>query len=150
LWGDGINPITESLRQRQDRIRYIGVRHEGAAAFMATGYAKYTGKLGVCLATTGPGAVHLMNGLYDACMHGASVLAVTGSTFHDLIGTRYQQGIDTLALLNDIPPYTDANKHHNSSSRPGVDRYEPVALASDQFYPMQEFLAHMLSVRRVG
>jgi Thiamine pyrophosphate enzyme, N-terminal TPP binding domain len=78
--GDGIYPITESLRQRQDRIRYLGVRHEEAAAFMATGYAKYTGKLGVCLATTGPGAVHLMNGLYDACMDGATVLAVTGST----------------------------------------------------------------------
>ena len=103
--GDGINPITESLRKRQDRIRYIGVRHEEAAAFMATGYAKYTGKLGVCLATTGPGAVHLMNGLYDAYLDGAPVLAITGSTFHDLIGTRYQQGIDTVALMKEIAVY---------------------------------------------
>lgn len=103
--GDGINPIIEALRQRQGRIRYIGVRHEEAAAFMAGGYAKYTGKLGVCLATTGPGAVHLMNGLYDAYMDGAPVLAITGTTFHDLIGTRYQQGVDTVALMNDIAVY---------------------------------------------
>ena len=66
--GDGINSIIEALRKRQDRIRFIAVRHEEAAAFMASGYAKHTGKLGVCLATTGPGAVHLMNGLYDAKM----------------------------------------------------------------------------------
>jgi pyruvate dehydrogenase (quinone) len=103
--GDGINPIVEALRKRQDRIRYIGVRHEEAAAFMAAGYAKYTGQLGVCLATTGPGAVHLMNGLYDAYFDGAPVLAITGTTFHDLIGTRYQQGIDTVALMNDIALY---------------------------------------------
>ena len=58
--GDGINPMIEALRKRQDRIRYVGVRQEEAAAFMASGYPKYTGKLGVCLATTGPGPVHLM------------------------------------------------------------------------------------------
>jgi pyruvate dehydrogenase (quinone) len=64
--GDGINPLIEALRQHQDKIRFIGVRHEEAAAFMASGWAKATGRLGVCLATIGPGAVHLMNGLYDA------------------------------------------------------------------------------------
>jgi hypothetical protein len=64
--GDGINPVTEALRNRSDRIAFIGVRHEEAAAFMATAYAKHSGGLGVCLATTGPGAVHLLNGLYDA------------------------------------------------------------------------------------
>jgi pyruvate dehydrogenase (quinone) len=78
--GDGINGVVDALRKRQDRIRYIGVRHEEAAAFMASAYAKYTGRLGVCLATTGPGAVHLMNGLYDAKMDGAPVLAITGLT----------------------------------------------------------------------
>ena len=66
--GDGINPIIEALRKRQDRIRFIGVRHEEAAAFMASGFAKHTGRLGVCLGTTGPGAIHLMNGLYDAAV----------------------------------------------------------------------------------
>nr|WKF60864.1 Putative thiamine pyrophosphate-containing protein YdaP [Paraburkholderia busanensis] len=103
--GDGINPIIESLRRHQDRIRFIGVRHEEAAAFMASGWAKTTGRLGVCLATTGPGAVHLMNGLYDAHFDGAPVLAITGLTFHDLVGTRFQQSVDTTALMQDVALY---------------------------------------------
>jgi pyruvate dehydrogenase (quinone) len=86
--GDGINSIIEALRKRQDRIRYIGVRHEEAAAFMASGWAKHTGGLGVCVGTTGPGAIHLMNGLYDAAFDGAPVVALTGLTFHDLRGVR--------------------------------------------------------------
>src|SRR5881397_777085 len=73
LPGDGINGIMEALRTRQDRIAFVQVRHEEAAAFMACGYAKYTGRLGVCLATSGPGAIHLLNGLYDAKMDGAPV-----------------------------------------------------------------------------
>jgi thiamine pyrophosphate-dependent acetolactate synthase large subunit-like protein len=73
LPGDGINGIMEALRQRQDRVRFVQVRHEESAAFMACGYAKYTGRLGVCLATSGPGALHLLNGLYDAKMDGAPV-----------------------------------------------------------------------------
>ena len=70
LPGDGINGIMESLRTHQDKIRFIQVRHEEAAAFMACGYAKFTGKLGVCLATSGPGGIHLLNGLYDAKLDG--------------------------------------------------------------------------------
>src|SRR5439155_7437099 len=85
LPGDGINGIMEALRQRQNKIRFIQVRHEEAAAFMACGYAKYTGKLGVCLATSGPGGIHLLNGLYDAKMDGCPGLAITGHHFHDLI-----------------------------------------------------------------
>ena len=103
--GDGINSIIEALRKRQDRIKYIGVRHEEAAAFMASGFAKHTGQLGVCVGTTGPGAVHLLNGLYDAHMDGAPVVAITGLTFHDLIGTRYQQGVDTTKLMQDVALY---------------------------------------------
>jgi pyruvate dehydrogenase (quinone) len=103
--GDGVNSIIEALRKRQDRIKYIGVRHEEAAAFMASGFAKHTGKLGVCVGTTGPGAVHLLNGLYDAHMDGAPVVAITGMTFHDLIGTRYQQGVDTTKLMQDVALY---------------------------------------------
>jgi pyruvate dehydrogenase (quinone) len=87
--GDGINSIIEALRKQQDKIRFIGVRHEEAAAFMASGFAKHTGRLGVCIGTTGPGAVHLMNGLYDAALDGAPVVALTGLTFHDLRGVRY-------------------------------------------------------------
>ena len=105
LPGDGINGIMEALRTRQDHIRFVQVRHEEAAAFMACGYAKYTGKLGVCLATSGPGAIHLLNGLYDAKMDGAPVLALTGQTYHDLIGTRYQQEVDLLSLFKDVAVY---------------------------------------------
>jgi pyruvate dehydrogenase (quinone) len=105
LPGDGINGIMEALRQRQDRIRFVQVRHEESAAFMACGYAKYTGKLGVCLATSGPGAIHLLNGLYDAKLDGAPVLAITGQTYHDLIGMHYQQEVDLLALFKDVAVY---------------------------------------------
>src|ERR1017187_9933731 len=84
LPGDGINGVMEALRTHQEKIRFVQVRHEEAAAFMACGYAKYSGKLGVCLATSGPGAIHLLNGLYDARMDPATVLAITGQTYHDL------------------------------------------------------------------
>jgi pyruvate dehydrogenase (quinone) len=103
--GDGIAGIIEALRKRQDRIRYVGVRHEEAAAFMASGYAKLTGKLGVCVGTTGPGAVHLLNGLYDAALDGAPVVAITGLTFHDLHGTRFIQALNTPALMQDVALY---------------------------------------------
>ena len=103
--GDGINAIIEALRRRQDRITYIGVRHEEAAAFMASGFAKHTGRLGVCVGTTGPGAIHLLNGLYDACFDGAPVVALTGTTFHDLIGVRYQQSVDTVRLMQEVALY---------------------------------------------
>src|SRR3989337_3445041 len=105
LPGDGINGIMEALRKRRDAIRFVQVRHEEAAAFMACGYAKFTGRLGVCLATSGPGAVHLLNGLYDAKLDGAPVLALTGQTYHDLVGTHYQQDVDLLALFKDVAVY---------------------------------------------
>jgi len=105
LPGDGINGIMEALRTRQEKIRFIQVRHEESAAFMACGYAKYTGQLGVCLATSGPGAIHLLNGLYDAKLDGAPVLAITGQTYHDLIGTQYQQEVDLLSLFKDVAVY---------------------------------------------
>src|SRR5206468_2250263 len=103
--GDGINGIFEALRTRQDKIRFIQVRHEEAAAFAACGYAKYTGRLGVCLATSGPGGIHLLNGLYDAKCDGQPVLAITGHTFHDLIGTHYQQDVDLDKLYMDVAAY---------------------------------------------
>ncbi|MGB7925058.1 MAG: thiamine pyrophosphate-dependent enzyme [Pyrinomonadaceae bacterium] len=105
LPGDGINGLMEALRTRQNRVRFVQVRHEEAAAFMACGYAKYTGRLGVCLATSGPGAIHLLNGLYDAKLDGAPVLAITGQTYHDLIGTHYQQEVDLLSLFKDVAVY---------------------------------------------
>src|SRR6478609_10883520 len=94
LPGDGINGIMEGLRRHREQVRFFLVHHEEAAAFMATAYAKATGRLGVCVATSGPGGLHLMNGLYDAKLDGQPVLAVTGHHFHDLIDTHAQQDVD--------------------------------------------------------
>src|SRR5215471_17890580 len=105
LPGDGVNGIFEALRTHQEHIRFIQVRHEEAAAFAACGYAKYTGRLGVCLATSGPGGIHLLDGLYDAKCDGQPVLAITGHTFHDLIGTHYQQDVDLDKLFIDVAAY---------------------------------------------
>ena len=103
--GDGINGIMESLRTRQDKIRFVQVRHEESAAFMACGYAKWTGKIGCCLATTGPGGIHLLNGLYDAKFDGQPVLAITGLPYHDLIDTFSQQDVPLDKLFMDVAVY---------------------------------------------
>lgn len=107
LPGDGINGIMEALRRRRDRIRFVQVRHEEAAAFMACGYAKFTGRLGVCLATSGPGGLHLLSGLYDAKLDGQSVLAITGLTFHDLINTHAQQDVELDKVFMDVAVYNN-------------------------------------------
>src|SRR5512132_1091239 len=106
LPGDGINAIMEALRRRQDRVRFVQVRHEESAAFMACAYAKYTGKLGVCLATSGPGGIHLLNGLYDAKLDGQPVLAITGHHYHDLIDTHAQQDVNLDRLFVDVAAYS--------------------------------------------
>lgn len=103
--GDGINGFVDALRTNQDRIRYIQTRHEEAAAFMACAYAKYTGKLGVCFATSGPGAIHLLNGLYDAKMDGQPVLAITGNQYHDLMDTHGQQDVRVERVFDDVAAY---------------------------------------------
>jgi pyruvate dehydrogenase (quinone) len=95
----------ESLRTWQDNIRFIQVRHEESAAFMACAYAKYTGKLGVCLATSGPGGIHLLNGLYDAKVDGQPVLAITGHHYHDLIDTHQHQDISLDRTFMDMCVY---------------------------------------------
>ena len=104
--GDGINGIMEALRKRRDRIRFIQVRHEEAAAFMACGYAKFTGRLGVCLATSGPGGLHLLNGLYDAKLDGQPVLAITGMPYHDMVGTLTQQDVELDKVFMDVAKYS--------------------------------------------
>jgi pyruvate dehydrogenase (quinone) len=105
LPGDGINGIMEALRKQQEKIRFIQVRHEESAAFMACGYAKYTGKLGVCIATSGPGGIHLLNGLYDAKLDCVPVLAITGMQYHDLIDTFTQQDVQLDRLFIDVAKY---------------------------------------------
>ncbi|HEV8441763.1 MAG TPA: thiamine pyrophosphate-dependent enzyme [Methylomirabilota bacterium] len=107
LPGDGINGIMEALRKRRERVRFIQVRHEESAALMACGYAKFTGKLGVCLGTSGPGGIHLLNGLYDASLDGQPVLAITGMAYHDLIGTRTQQDVALDRLFIDVAKFNE-------------------------------------------
>jgi pyruvate dehydrogenase (quinone) len=105
LPGDGINGLTEALRRHQDRIRFVMVHHEEAAAFMACAHAKTTGKLGVCLATSGPGGIHLLNGLYDAKLDHQPVLAITGMQEMQLLGTGYQQEVHLEKLFQDVAEY---------------------------------------------
>jgi pyruvate dehydrogenase (quinone)/pyruvate oxidase len=105
LPGDGINGIMEGLRRHADRVRFVLVHHEEAAAFMATAYAKATGKIGVCLATSGPGGIHLANGLYDAKLDHAPVLAITGLQETSVLGTGYQQEVALDRLFEDVSEY---------------------------------------------
>src|ERR1044071_7908246 len=107
LPGDGINGIYESLRTHREAIRLIQLRDEEYAALAACGYAKFARKRGVCLATSGPGGIHLLNGLYDAKFDGQPVLAITGHTYHDLIGTHYQQDVDLEKLFADVAAYNE-------------------------------------------
>src|SRR5918994_1886166 len=103
--GDGINGVMEALRTQQERIRFVQVRHEEAAALAACGYAKWTGRLGVCVATSGPGGIHLLNGLYDAKLDGQPVLALTGMPYHDLISTHAQQDVELDKRFMDVAVY---------------------------------------------
>jgi pyruvate dehydrogenase (quinone) len=105
LPGDGINGIMEGLRRHADRVRFVLVHHEEAAAFMAAAYAKATGRIGVCLATSGPGGIHLANGLYDAKLDHAPVLAITGMQESSVLGTAYQQEVDLDRLFEDVSVY---------------------------------------------
>src|SRR5438034_6671477 len=105
LPGDGINGIMEGLRRHKDRVRFFLVHHEESAAFMATGYAKATGRLGVCLATSGPGGLHLINGLYDAKLDHVPVLAITGVQSTTQLGTEFQQEVHLDRVFLDLCVY---------------------------------------------
>ncbi len=105
LPGDGINGFMEALRLRRDDVRFVHTRHEESAALAACAYAKFTGRLGVCLSTAAPGAIHLLNGLYDAMVDQAPVLAITGMTYHDLIGTKYLQDLNHDYLFENVAAY---------------------------------------------
>ncbi|PZG24034.1 pyruvate oxidase [Micromonospora craterilacus] len=102
LPGDGINGLMEGFRRQREKLRFVLVHHEEAAAFMATGYAKATGRLGVCAATSGPGAIHLLNGLYDAKLDHVPVLAITGMQETSVLGAHYQQEVHTPLLYQDV------------------------------------------------
>lgn len=145
--GDGINGFVEALRKKQDQVRFIHVRHEEVGALAAVAYAKLTGKLGVCFGTTGPGAVHLLNGLLDAQMDQVPVLAITGLTYHDLIGSSNLQGADSNKMLEPFTVYnerimgpTHVHGVTDKACRTALAQRQPVHIAIPidyQFQPME-------------
>src|SRR5579884_2935949 len=100
--GDGINGLIGALDRNKDKIDFVQVRHEEMAAFMACAHAKFTGEVGVCLATSGPGAIHLLNGLYDAKLDHQPVVAIVGQTARPALGGDYQQEVDLTTLFKDV------------------------------------------------
>src|SRR6184192_1663556 len=100
--GDGINALLGAFRRADNDPELIQVRHEEMAAFMACGHAKFTGEVGVCVATSGPGAIHLLNGLYDAKMDHQPVVAIVGQQSRKALGGSYQQEVDLLSLFKDV------------------------------------------------
>jgi pyruvate dehydrogenase (quinone) len=127
--GDGINGILGALRRRQDRLRFVQVRHEEQAAFMACGHAKFTGGVGVCMATSGPGAIHLLNGLYDAKLDHQPVLAIVGQTFVKALGGDMQQEVDLLNLYKDVASAYVQQANEPSTIRHCIDRALRIAQA---------------------
>src|ERR1700743_2588993 len=100
--GDGINGLLGAMNRADGKIKFVQARHEEMAAFMASGYAKFSGELGVCLATSGPGATHLLTGLYDARLDHQPVLAIVGQQARTAIGGHYQQEVDLPSLFKDV------------------------------------------------
>jgi pyruvate dehydrogenase (quinone)/pyruvate oxidase len=125
LPGDGINGIMEGLRRHADRVRFVLVHHEEAAAFMAAAHAKATGRIGVCLATSGPGGIHLANGLYDAKLDHAPVLAITGMQESSVLGTAYQQEVSLDRLFEDVSVYNQVIMNRRSCRRWSTSRSGP-------------------------
>ncbi|MGH7922639.1 MAG: thiamine pyrophosphate-requiring protein [Candidatus Dormibacteraceae bacterium] len=127
--GDGINGILGALRRHQEQLRFVQVRHEEQAAFMACGHAKFTDRVGVCMATSGPGAIHLLNGLYDAKLDHQPVLAIVGQTFAKAMGGDMQQEVDLLSLYKDVASAYVQQANDPSMIRHCLDRALRIAQA---------------------
>jgi pyruvate dehydrogenase (quinone) len=127
--GDGINGVFGGLQRAADQIEFIQARHEEMAAFMATAYAKFTGELGVCIATSGPGASHLITGLYDARLDHQPVLAICGQQARAALGGNYQQELDLVAMLKDVAGGCVQQASVPAQVRHMVDRAIRVALS---------------------
>ncbi|MBU1358947.1 MAG: thiamine pyrophosphate-requiring protein [Gammaproteobacteria bacterium] len=126
--GDGINGLLGALDRAGDRFEFVQVRHEEMAAFMATAHAKFTGELGVCLATSGPGASHLLTGLYDARMDHMPVLAIVGQQARTALGSHYQQELDLNAMFKDVAGEFTATATVPAQVRHLIDRAVRIAL----------------------
>ena len=127
--GDGINGLLGALRRHEDGLRFVQTRHEEMAAFMACGHAKFTGEVGVCMATSGPGAIHLLNGLYDAKLDHRPVVAIVGQTFVRAIGGDFQQEVNLLQLYSDVASAFCEQVNEPSSVRHLIDRAMRIAQA---------------------
>src|SRR5438045_3778212 len=126
--GDGINGVLGALERVKGKVDFVQVRHEEMAAFMACAHAKFTGEVGVCMATSGPGAIHLLNGLYDAKLDHAPVVAIVGQSSRLAMGGAYQQEVDLQNLFKDV-----ASEFVQTAMAPGqirhlVDRAVRIAL----------------------
>ncbi len=128
--GDGINGIIAAIHRAEDKIDFIQVRHEEQAAFMACAHAKFTGELGVCLGTSGPGAIHLLNGLYDAKNDHVPVLAITGQAATTAIGSEYQQEVRLESLYEDVASEYAVTVINPAQARHAIDRAVRSALAA--------------------
>jgi pyruvate dehydrogenase (quinone) len=127
--GDGINGIMGALQRAEDRVRFVQTRHEELSAFMACAHAKFTGKVGVCLATSGPGAIHLLNGLYDAAMDHQPVVAIVGQQSTTGLGADYQQEVDLISLFKDVAHHYCHMASNPAQIRHLVDRAVRIAKA---------------------
>jgi pyruvate dehydrogenase (quinone) len=127
--GDGINGFMSALRHREDKIQFVQTRHEEMAAFMACAHAKFTDEVGVCMATSGPGAIHLLNGLYDAKMDHQPVVAIVGQQARAALGGSYQQEVDLITLFKDVAGEYVHMACEPSQTRHLVDRAIRIALA---------------------
>jgi pyruvate dehydrogenase (quinone) len=127
--GDGINGILGALRRHEDRLRFVQTRHEEMASFMACGHAKFTGRVAVCMATSGPGAIHLLNGLYDAKLDHQPVVAIVGQTFVRALGGDFQQEVNLLQLYSDVASAYVQQVNEPSSIRHNLDRAMRIAEA---------------------
>src|SRR5437763_5990110 len=126
--GDGINGVLAGLRKNGDKPRFIQARHEELAAFMACAHAKFTGTVGVCLATSGPGAIHLLNGLYDAKMDHQPVVALVGQAATTAMGSEYQQEVDLQNLFKDVASAFVQTVCSPAAARHAIDRAMRIAL----------------------
>src|SRR3954447_15279708 len=127
--GDGINAIVGALDRQRDKLEFVQVRHEEMAAFMACAHAKWTDEVGVCLATSGPGAIHLLNGLYDAKLDHQPVLAIVGQQEQMSLGGSYQQEVDLVTLFKDVASEYTAFVTDPAQMRHAVDRAMRIAKA---------------------
>src|ERR1700751_906314 len=127
--GDGINGVFGALNRADGKVRFVQARHEEMAAFMASAYAKFSGRLGVCIATSGPGASHLTTGLYDALLDHQPVLAIVGQQARNALGGQYQQELDLVSMLKDVAGAYVVQASSPAQVRHLVDRAVRIALS---------------------